>query len=48
MIIIEDGMPVVYCDCCGEECSNNYETYADMDICLDCIRKNAQENLCNS
>ena len=48
MIIVEDGYPVVYCDCCGKPCQDNYEEFEDQHICIECIRRNAQENLCNS
>ena len=47
MIIIEDGVPVVYCDCCGEKCVEGYEEHAGQELCYDCLKQNIQENLCN-
>ena len=40
MVIIEDGIPVIYCDCCGEECTEQHEEFEGIDICLECIRTN--------
>ena len=48
MIIIEDGFPVIYCDCCGEECTDSYEEFENTHICIACIQRNSQENLRNN
>ena len=44
MIVYEDGVAIVYCDCCGKECLDGYENIDGMDICPNCINEN---NLCN-
>lgn len=39
----ENGKLTVYCDNCDKECTDNYETFDDMDLCNQCINENSKK-----